>query len=100
MSFRSIMETRTPVQKIQVFLRADQKAALKSLSARTGVRQSDLVRRGVDLVLEAATDQSVDWRQATRAAAGLWRDREDIDTTAGGLRRSFKKRFSHAYARR
>jgi len=87
------------MQKIQVFLRVDQKAALKSLSARTGLRQSDLVRRGVDLVLKAAADQEVDWREATRAVAGLWRDREDIDMAAGDLRKSFKKRFPEVYGR-
>ena len=87
------------MEKIQVFLRADQKAALKALSRRTGLRQAALVRRGVDLVLEAATDQAMDWREATRAVAGLWRDREVADTAASDLRRSFRERFPDVYDR-
>jgi hypothetical protein len=87
------------VQKIQVFLREDQKAALKSLSARTGARQSDLVRQGVDLLLEGAARQTADWREATRLAAGLWRDREGVDMDAGELRKSAKRRFPAIYGR-
>jgi len=85
------------MQKIQVFLRDDQKTALKSLSARTGARQSDLVRRGVDLLLEGTAARKADWREAVRAAAGLWRDRKDIEAVSGRLRGSLKKRFESIY---
>jgi hypothetical protein len=64
--------------KIQVFLREDQKTALEALSARTGVRQSDLVRH---LLLEGAAQRPADWREATRMAAGIWGDREDAELT-------------------
>jgi len=86
------------VRKIQVYLREDQKAALKSLSARTGARQSDLVRRGVDLLLEGAA-REIDWRKATRAVAGIWRDHEAVGVTGGELRKSFKRRFPAIYGR-
>jgi hypothetical protein len=85
------------VRKIQVFLREDQKAALKSLSARTGVRQSDLVRQGVDLLLEGAARRGSNWREATRMVAGVWRDHDAIDRAAGDLRKSIKKRFPTFY---
>ncbi len=88
------------MQKIQVFLRDDQKAALKSLSARTGARQSDLVRRGVDLLLEEGTRKDLDWREATRAAAGLWRDREDSEAIMMELRKAAKRRLPEIYDRR
>ena len=81
------------MQKIQVFLREDQKAALKTLSARTGVRQSDLVRRSVDLLLDSAACNKADWREATRAAAGLWRDHKDVKTVSQWIRESLGKRF-------
>ncbi len=87
------------MQKIQVFLREDQKTALKSLSARTGVRQSDLVRQGVDLVLQGAARRTVDWREATRAAAGLWQDRYDLDAINAEVRASGRRRFPAVYAR-
>jgi hypothetical protein len=87
------------MQKIQVFLREDQKTALESLSARTGVRQSDLVRQGVDLLLEGASRGTTDWREATRAAAGLWQERKDLDGINEELRASFKRRFPAVYSR-
>ena len=81
------------MQKIQVFLREDQKAALKMLSAQTGVRQSDLVRRSVDLLLDNAASKKADWREATRAAAGMWRDHKDVETVSRRIRESLGKRF-------
>ena len=87
------------MQKFQVFLREDQKTALKSLSARTGVRQSDLVRQGVDLLLEGTAQRRTDWREATRAAAGLWRERKDLDAINKELRAQVRRRFPAAYGR-
>jgi hypothetical protein len=78
------------MQKIQVFLREDQKTALKSLSARTGLRQSDLIRQGVDLLIEGASRRTPDWREATRAAAGVWRDRADLAAINEELRASVR----------
>lgn len=83
------------MRKVQVFLRDDQKAALKRLAARTGRRQSDLVRAGVDLVLESDRLETAGWREATRAAAGLWKDRDDDAGEA--LRAAVKRRFKTAY---
>jgi hypothetical protein len=88
---------RQIMQKIQVFLREDQKTALKSLSARTGVRQSDLVRQGVDLLLEGASRRTTDWREATRAAAGLWRERNDLEAVNEDLRAQVRRRFPAVY---
>jgi len=85
------------VQKIQVFLRDDQKAALKSLSAQTGMRQSDLIRQGVDLLLQSEALQARDWREAMRAVVGMWRDRDDLDETSEKFRRSLRSRFPSVY---
>ncbi len=82
-----------PLQKIQVFLRDDQKAALKSLTMRTGARQSELVRRAVDLLLEERTRKDPDWREATRAVAGVWRDHEDPEAAVAELRKATRRRF-------
>jgi hypothetical protein len=59
------------MHRVQVLLREDQKAALTSVAARTGRTQSDLTREGVDLLIEKAERADVDWRQVTRAVAGL-----------------------------
>lgn len=85
------------MQKIQVFLRDDQKAALKSLSAQTGMRQSDLIRQGVDLLLQSEALQARDWREAMRAVVGIWRDRDDLDETSEKFRRSLRSRFPSVY---
>lgn len=87
------------MQKIQVFLRQDQKSALKSLARRLGLRQSDLVRRGVDLLIDKAGQEQADWRDATRAVAGLWRDRSDIDGLSRELRERARARLAHVYER-
>ena len=81
-----------PLQKIQVFLRDDQMAALESLTMRTGARQSELVRRAVDLLLEEGTRKDPDWREATRAVAGVWRDHEDPEAALAELRKATRRR--------
>ena len=87
------------MRKVQVFLREDQKAALRSISARTRQKQSDLIRNGVDLLIARAEREEVDWREATRAAAGMWRDRTDLEDLARELRGAAKRRFSSVYQR-
>lgn len=88
------------MQKVQIFLREDQKAALKTISAQTGQRQSDLIRKGVDLLIERTESENVDWRQVTRAVAGLWKDRDDLDDVTARIRGAMKKRLGAAYDRR
>jgi hypothetical protein len=81
------------MQKAQVFLREDQKTALRNLSRRTGRKQSELIRHGVDLAIaEAEKMPEEDWRAAWRAAAGSWSDRSDIDELYAGLRENSQKR--------
>lgn len=82
------------MQKIQVFLREDQKAALKVISTRTGKKQSELIRKSVDLLIESTEQGDSSWREATRLAAGLWRDRTDIDDASVTFRETFKRRFT------
>lgn len=82
------------MEKIQVFLRQDQKEALRELARRLGTRQSDLVRRGVDLVIDKAEKEDAGWREATRSVAGMWRDRTDIDDASRDMRRRIKARFA------
>jgi Arc/MetJ-type ribon-helix-helix transcriptional regulator len=81
--------------KMQVFLREEQKAALKKMAARTGKRESDLVRQGVDLMLEKSSQETDDWKKATRAAAGIWKDRDM--SWFDEMRARTRKRFSHVY---
>lgn len=81
------------MRKAQVFLRDDQKTALKNLSRRTGRKQSELIRHGVDLAIaEAEGMPDKDWREAWRAASGIWAERSDIDDMSAALRENSRKR--------
>jgi hypothetical protein len=95
---RGIDEWSTVLRKAQVFLREDQKAALQRLSRRTGRKQSELIRHGVDLAIaeaETRSSQQVevktpsgDWKQAWLSAAGVWADRDDLDELYADMRRN------------
>lgn len=87
------------MQKVQTFLREDQKAALKRIAARTGQRQSDLIRQGVDLVIDRAENEKADWRAVTRSVAGIWEGRTDIDDLIKEGRARARKRLPHIYGR-
>jgi len=67
------------MQKAQVFLREDQKDQLQKIAKRTGAKQSELIRRGVDMVIEVTLKEESDWKIAWKKVAGIWKDRDDID---------------------
>ncbi len=60
----------------QIYLTEEEIAALKALSRRTGLNQSELIRKAVD--------QFIDKHSAARrkglltVARGLWKDRRDL----------------------
>lgn len=87
------------MRKVQVFLRDDQKTALKAISGRTGQKQSDLIRRSVDLLIESSKAEDAAWREATRAAAGIWSDRSDPDEGFSDFREAARRRFGSASER-
>lgn len=90
------------MRKAQVFLREDQKTALQKLSRRTGRKQSELIRHGVDLAIAEAEKTSRretkpelpkgDWKQAWLSVAGIWADRDDLDELYSDMRRNNAKR--------
>ncbi len=81
--------------KMQVYLRDEQKVALRKMAARTGTAESDLVRQGVDLMLEKKVQDSEDWKTALQGAFGMWKDRDMSDFDE--MRERVKKRFKHVY---
>lgn len=81
------------MQKTQVFLRQDQKDALRIISTRSGEKQSALIRRGVDLLLEQEAHREPDWKEAWRSASGIWRNHEDYDTLDQAFRQDFNRRM-------
>lgn len=80
------------MQKAQVFLRDDQKEKLKAIAARTGKKQSALIREGVDRIIEANPEPELDWREATRRAFGIWADRDDVEEIIAENRRHWDER--------
>ncbi len=81
------------MQKAQVFLRDDQKTQLKALALRTGTKQSELIRRGVDLVLEEELSKQSNWKAAWKQSCGMWKDRDDIDEIMESNRKQLNARF-------
>jgi hypothetical protein len=81
--------------KMQVFLREDQKVALKAMAVWTGARESELVRHGVDLMLVEKAKAKADWKNAMLSVAGIWKDK-DL-TFLQENREATKKRFARLY---
>ena len=81
------------MQKAQVFLREDQKRRLKEIAARTGKKQSALIREGVDRVIEENPEPEADWREATRRLFGIWADRDDVEEVIAENRRQIEDRL-------
>jgi hypothetical protein len=62
--------------RTQVCLTEEERAGLAALAHAAGRKQSELIRAAVDQYLAAGQEQH---RAAVlRAAAGLWRDRDDL----------------------
>jgi len=62
--------------RTQIYLTAREKSALAELSRATGKKQSELIRKAVDRLIEESGGAR---RKAARAkAAGMWKDRRDL----------------------
>jgi hypothetical protein len=72
----------------QIFIREDQQERLKLVAAREGVAEAELVREGLDLVLERkAPTEDDSWREAIRCIEGMWEDRKEFDAFDAERRR-------------
>lgn len=76
----------------QVFIREDQERRLKALARRAGVPEAEIIRDGIDRALaeHEAADES--WKQVILDVAGIWKDREDIDSLLEEGRRLAQER--------
>ena len=84
----------------QFFIREDQQKRLKAVAAAKGVSEAELIRQGIDLELkrnEAAENES--WKEGFRQAAGIWKDRTDLDELFADARRRRKERRKKMDAR-
>ena len=82
------------MQRVQVFLRDEQCEALGKLAQLSGVAKSDLIRQGVELLLKKRQQKQQDWKQAASQLYGIWKDREDLETTHLAIRQSLNTRLA------
>ena len=62
--------------RTQIYLTERQRAELSSIAKKLGKKQSELIREAVDRLID---QESRSRREAVlRAAAGMWKDREDL----------------------
>jgi hypothetical protein len=77
----------------QLFVTAEQKRRIKTRAALTGMSEGEIIRRGIDRELEQETGSGEgDWKEAWRQAAGMWKDRDDIDAFYAERRKRRRKR--------
>ena len=81
------------MQKAQVFLRDDQKIQLQAIARLTGRKQSELIRRGVDMAIEEARKEQSSWQEGWAQACGVWKDREDIESYVADYRAEMDARI-------
>ena len=62
--------------RTQIYLSEDEKKGLRKLAAKTGKKQSELIREAVDRFIESFGDESR--LSDLRSAKGIWRDRKDL----------------------
>lgn len=74
------LKPKRPMVRKQVFITTEQNTRLKSLAAATGDAEGQLVRRGLDLLLEREAARTVDWKAGLMELRGMWADRYDLDT--------------------
>lgn len=80
------------MQKAQVFLTEEQKSALKEAAAATGRKQSEIIRRGVDLAIAECENKKGHWQASLKKAAGLWKERDDVEQTIADNRARWRER--------
>lgn len=83
------------MEKAQVFLTEEQKTQLKSLAAKTGRKQSEIIRHGVDLAIAEAQQQSHNWKAALKRTKGIWKDREDVEERIAQNRQRWRRRSEY-----
>ena len=75
--------------KTQVYLTPDQSRGVKSFSLRSGIRQSETIRRALDHFL--AHDEK-DWKATLKSANGIWKDRKKVLSDFENIRSEFDRK--------
>ena len=62
--------------RTQVYLTAEQVAALRSIAQRSGRKQSELIRDALDAFIEGSRDENAN--AVLSRVAGMWKNRSDL----------------------
>jgi predicted transcriptional regulator len=83
--------------RTQIYLTREQQGALERLASATGRRKSDLIREALDGYL--ARRRPGDWKEALRACAGMWADRDDVADLHERTRRESDERLKRLWGK-
>jgi len=70
---------------MQVYIEEQQKQMLEEISSKKNIAMAQLIRDGIDLVLEK--NRNEDLQSAMEKSFGIWSDREDIADSVEYLRK-------------
>ena len=82
--------------RTQIYLEQQQVEALRRLAAKTGRRQSALIRDAIDRLLVERPSMEA-WRAMLDETAGAWADRDDLDDLVADSRRSAEERLERLW---
>ena len=71
--------------RMQVYIEEQQKQMLEEISSKKNIAMAQLIRDGIDLVLEK--NRNEDLQSAMEKSFGIWSDREDIADSVEYLRK-------------
>lgn len=82
------------MHRTQIYLTKEQHEELKSLAEKLGQKQSELIRQALDSYLEKKRETTKEELQAGfNAVAGMWAERDDLDTFVDDLRSEWDARL-------
>lgn len=80
--------------RTQIYLTENEREQLTLLAQELGQHQSALIREAIDLFIENKRKAKRNKKEALRAAAGLWVDRNDLPD-AKTLRKEFDRQAEY-----
>jgi len=82
------MQRGDEMERTQIYLTAQERAALRTIARRLGGSQSAVIRMAIDRFIDHEDPRRR--RELMHGAAGLWKDRRDLPDVSG-LRRELER---------